>query len=105
MICFQAGGAAAAAEDREVMLAAIAGPNEDDPSVCVTEPPDRVLGVTAVDDAADEPDQRRQYDEVALSTLPKGVSRWLGLDIPHQVQRRFHVPVTVISVSRSHTSE
>ena len=49
--------------------------------------------------------QRRQYDEVALSTLPKGVSRWLGLDIPHQVQRRFHVPVTVISVSRSHTSE
>jgi hypothetical protein len=42
--------------------------------------------------------QHRQYDEVVLSTLPKGVSRWLGLDIPHQVQRRFHVPVTVISV-------
>jgi GABA permease len=41
--------------------------------------------------------KRRSYDEVALSTLPKGVSRWLGLDIPHQVQRRFHVPVTVIT--------
>ena len=40
--------------------------------------------------------QHRRYDEVVLSTLPKGVSRWLGLDIPHQVQRRFHVPVTVI---------
>ena len=40
--------------------------------------------------------QHRRYDEVARSTLPKGVSRWLGLDIPHQVQRRFHVPVTVI---------
>ena len=40
--------------------------------------------------------QHRMYDEVVLSTLPKGVSRWLGLDIPHQVQRRFHVPVTVI---------
>ena len=40
--------------------------------------------------------KRRSYDEVALSTLPKGVSRWLGLDIPHQVQRKFHVPVTVI---------
>jgi hypothetical protein len=44
--------------------------------------------------------KRRSYDEVALSTLPKGVSRWLGLDIPHQVQRKFHVPVTVISVKR-----
>ena len=31
---------------------------------------------------------RRQFDEVALSTLPKGASRWLGLDIPHQVQRK-----------------
>jgi GABA permease len=44
--------------------------------------------------------KRRSYDEVALSTLPKGVSRWLGLDIPHQVQRKFHVPVTVITVKR-----
>ena len=42
--------------------------------------------------------KRRSFDEVVLSTLPKGVSRWLGLDIPHQVQRRFHVPVTVINV-------
>jgi hypothetical protein len=42
--------------------------------------------------------QHRQYDEVVLSTLPKGVSRWLGLDIPHQIRRRFHLPVTVISV-------
>jgi hypothetical protein len=40
--------------------------------------------------------KRRSYDEVALFTLPKAVSRWLSLDIPHQVQRRFHVPVTVI---------
>jgi hypothetical protein len=44
--------------------------------------------------------KRRSYDEVALSTLPKGVSRWLGLDIPHQVQRKFHVPVTVIRAKR-----
>ncbi len=42
--------------------------------------------------------KRKEFDEVVLSTLPKGISRWLGLDIPHQVQRRFHIPVTVISV-------
>ena len=39
---------------------------------------------------------RRQFDEVALSTLPKNVSRWLRLDIPHQVERKFKIPVTVI---------
>ena len=44
--------------------------------------------------------KRKNFDEVVLSTLPKGISRWLGLDIPHQVQRKFHVPVTVISVRR-----
>ena len=40
--------------------------------------------------------KRKNFDEVVLSTLPKGISRWLGLDIPHQIQRRFHIPVTVI---------
>lgn len=40
---------------------------------------------------------RKAFDEVVLSTLPKGISRWLGLDIPHQIQRKFHVPVTVIN--------
>ena len=39
---------------------------------------------------------RRQFDEVALSTLPKSVSRWLRLDIPHQVERKFKIPVKVI---------
>jgi hypothetical protein len=39
---------------------------------------------------------RRQFDEVALSTLPKSASRWLRLDIPHQVQRKFKIPVKVI---------
>jgi hypothetical protein len=48
--------------------------------------------------AIDEVLKRRQFDEVALSTLPKGVSRWLRLDIPHQVERKFHIPVKVIKV-------
>ncbi len=45
--------------------------------------------------------ERRHFDEVALSTLPKGVSRWLWLDIPHRVERKFHIPVTVIKVQPS----
>ena len=43
---------------------------------------------------------RRRFDEVALSQLPKGVSRWLRLDIPHQIERKYHIPVTVIQVQQ-----
>jgi hypothetical protein len=49
--------------------------------------------------------KRRHFDEVALSMLPKGVSRWLRLDIPHQVERKFHIPVTVIKVQQSASSQ
>lgn len=41
----------------------------------------------------------RQFDEVIIATLPKRVSRWLGSDIPQQVERRFGLPVTTV-VSR-----
>jgi hypothetical protein len=44
---------------------------------------------------------RKQVDEVALSTLPKGISRWLRLDIPSQIERKFRIPVTVIKVQQS----
>jgi hypothetical protein len=66
----------------------------------------RTLGAT-VDGEVGDPNpakaiteilKRKDFDEVVLSTLPKGISRWLGLDIPHQIQRRFHIPVTVIKV-------
>jgi hypothetical protein len=36
------------------------------------------------------------YDEVILSTLPLGVSRWVHLDLPARVRRRFGVPVTQV---------
>lgn len=69
----------------------------------------RGLGATADGDigdpdpakAIDEVLERKSFDEVALSTLPKGLSRWLRLDIPHHVERKFHVPVTVIKVQQS----
>jgi GABA permease len=39
----------------------------------------------------------RQFDEVILSTLPQPVSKWLRMDLPHQVQRRCGLPVVTIT--------
>jgi GABA permease len=36
------------------------------------------------------------FDEIILSTLPQRVSRWLQADLPHQVERRWKVPVTTV---------
>jgi GABA permease len=38
----------------------------------------------------------REFDEVIVATLPKRVSRWLGSDVPQQVERRFGLPVTTV---------
>jgi hypothetical protein len=35
-----------------------------------------------------------QFDEIILSTLPAGVSRWLRLDVVSQVDRAVDLPVT-----------
>lgn len=39
----------------------------------------------------------RKVDEIVLSTLPPGLSRWLQMDIPSRLQRSVDVPVTVIT--------
>jgi hypothetical protein len=41
--------------------------------------------------------ESREFDEVILSTLPQPISRWLGMDLPRQVQRRCGVPVVTIT--------
>lgn len=38
--------------------------------------------------------QDSSFDEIVLSTLPPGISKWLGQDLPHRVQRKFDLPVT-----------
>jgi hypothetical protein len=35
-----------------------------------------------------------EYDEIVVSTLPPGASRWLGMDLPRRIERAFPVPVT-----------
>ena len=35
----------------------------------------------------------REFDAVILSTLPPGISRWLGQDLPHRVERELDLPV------------
>jgi len=37
---------------------------------------------------------REQFDEIILSTLPPGPSRWLHQDVPHRVSRTYKVPMT-----------
>jgi hypothetical protein len=39
----------------------------------------------------------RDVDEVLLSTLPPGISRWLGQDVPTRLKGSILVPVTVVT--------
>jgi GABA permease len=39
----------------------------------------------------------REVDEIILSTLPPGLSRWLGQDVPTRLKGSVLVPVTVVT--------
>jgi nucleotide-binding universal stress UspA family protein len=39
----------------------------------------------------------RDVDEVIVSTLPKGISRWLGEDVPSRLRDSVPVPVVVVT--------
>ncbi len=43
-----------------------------------------------------------KYDDIVVSTLPTGSSRWLGLDLPHRLEKLTSVPVRHV-VSRPRT--
>jgi flavin-binding protein dodecin len=38
--------------------------------------------------------RRGAFDELVVSTLPGAVSRWMRMDLPRRLQRRFGLPVT-----------
>ena len=46
----------------------------------------------------DDPD----FDEIVLSTLPPGPSRWLKWDVPTRMTKRFRIPVTHVLAERVH---
>lgn len=45
---------------------------------------------------------RRQFDEIILSTLPTDRSGWLRQDLPSRVRKRTSIPLTHIVTSASH---
>jgi hypothetical protein len=42
----------------------------------------------------------QHFDEIIVSTLPPGVSRWLKLDLPNRLRRSVSIPVTHVIASR-----
>ena len=69
------------------------------------------IGATATGEVADEHplyairDALREHeiDEIIISTLPPGMSKWLRQDLPRKVQKEFEIPVTHIVGETSHT--
>jgi len=47
----------------------------------------------------------QEFDEIILSTLPVGPSRWLRQDLPHRLSRVTRIPVTHVIGSAEHAAE
>lgn len=64
---------------------------------------DGVIGDASPLQAIDDTLIGQPHDEIVLSTLPVGVSRWLKMDLPHRVEQRFALPVTTLISERQPT--
>ncbi|HET9249216.1 MAG TPA: hypothetical protein VFP13_04655 [Actinomycetota bacterium] len=53
----------------------------------------------AIDDAIRD---HGPFEEIILSTLPPGASKWLRLDLPHRVAGSFGIPVTHVVGELAH---
>jgi hypothetical protein len=40
---------------------------------------------------------REDADEIIVSTLPRRLSRWMAMDLPHRIRRVTKLPVTHIT--------
>lgn len=49
--------------------------------------------------------EERGFEEIIVSTLPGGISRWLGLDLPSRVARMTDTPVTTVEAEHSRPPE
>jgi hypothetical protein len=61
------------------------------------------LGPTDAKAAVEDALTRVTPDEVIVSTLPVGLSRWLKLDLPSRIERMVEVPVTVVEARATTT--
>jgi hypothetical protein len=52
-------------------------------------------------EAARDAIRRHPVDEIILSTLPTGISRWLGQDVPSRLKSAVSVPVVVVTAERA----
>ena len=41
------------------------------------------------------------FDEIILSTLPPGLSRWLRGDLPHRIHRAFNLPLSTVTAAKA----
>jgi hypothetical protein len=62
------------------------------------------VGVTDPIQATRDALRDREVDEVILSTLPPGISRWVGQDIPSKLKGSVEVPVAVVTTQRESLS-
>ncbi len=47
----------------------------------------------------------QDYNAIIVSTFPLGTSRWLGLGLPHQLERRFPLPVFHVVTQPAESNE
>jgi hypothetical protein len=52
----------------------------------------------AIDDAL----RHQEIDEIIISTLPPGISRWLRQDLVHRITRRYALPVQHVVATPAH---
>lgn len=61
---------------------------------------DGEVGATDPVDAVKSVLERGTFNEVIVSTLPVGLSRWLKMDLPSRVERMVECPVTTVEAQR-----